>query len=120
VHAFQLYCAYPIDIFGAEFQIAALDSLLCAHTDVVPAGDTGDLQNALNRSMDDLLGRRAEGLRRLMHANFRPAWAAMPQAEANILWLRNNIPDEAESILDRARLYYHAAHRHAEPAGQPR
>jgi hypothetical protein len=60
--------------------------------------------------MDDLLGRRAEGLRSLMRSNLRPAWAVMPRAEANILWLRNNLPDEAESILDRARLYYRASH----------
>jgi hypothetical protein len=109
-HSFNLYCAYPIDVFSSEFQIAALDALLCAHTHVVPAGVTGDLETAINRSMDDLLGRRAEGLRQLMHSNFRPAWAVIPRAEANILWLRNNLPDEAESILNRARHYYHASH----------
>jgi hypothetical protein len=109
-HSFNLYCAYPIDVFSSEFQIAALDALLCAHTHVVPAGVTGDLETAINRSMDDLLGRRAEGLRQLMHSNLRPSWAVIPRAEANILWLRNNLPDEAESILDRARLYYHASH----------
>jgi hypothetical protein len=105
-NSFNLYCAYPIDVFGAEFQVAAVDSLLCAHTHLVPAGANGDLDAALDRSMDDLLGRRAEGLRRLMDANFRPGWAVVARAEANILWLRNNLPDEAESIVDRARQYF--------------
>jgi hypothetical protein len=109
-HSFNLFCAYPIDVFSSEFQIAALDALLCAHTHVVPAGVAGDLETAVNRSMDDILGRRAEGLRSLMDANFRPAWAVIPRAEANILWIRNNLPDEAESILGRAKHYYHASH----------
>ena len=120
VHSFRLYCAYPIDIFSAEFQLAALEALLCAHTSVAPGGNAADLENAINRSMDEQLGRRAEGLRGLMEMNFLPSRAAISRAEANIFWLRNNIPDEAESILDRARLYYQASHRQADAAGQPR
>jgi hypothetical protein len=108
--SFNLYCAYPIDVFSNEFQIAALDALLCAHTHVVPAAKTGDLETAVHRSMDDILGRRAEGLRRLMEGNVRPSWAVMSKAEADILWLRNNLPDDSESILERARQYYQVSH----------
>jgi hypothetical protein len=56
--------------------------------------------------MDEVLGPRAERLRPLIKANYRPAWAAIPQAEALVLWLRNNLPDFADEILDRARHYY--------------
>lgn len=103
---FNLFCGYAIDVFSNEFQIAALDALLCAHTHVVPAGQNGDLESAIDRSMDDILGRRAAGLRLLMEANFRPSWARLPRAEASILWLRNSLPDEADKILARARQYY--------------
>jgi hypothetical protein len=106
INNFSLFCAYPIDVFSNEFQIAPLDALLCAHTHLVPAGRNGDLDLAIDQSMDDVLGRRATGLRQLMEANFRPSWAVMPKAEANILWLRNNLPDEAEKIVARARKYY--------------
>jgi len=105
-HNFNLFCAYPIDVFSTEFQIAPLDALLCAHTHLVPAGMNGDLDSALDQSMDDFLGRRAAGLRPLMEVNLRPSWAVMPRAEANILWLRNNLPEEADMIVARARQYY--------------
>jgi hypothetical protein len=101
-----LFCAYPIDVFSSEFQIAPLDALLCSHTHLVPTGKNGDLDSAIEHSMDDFLGRRAVGLRQLMEANFRPSCAVLPSAEARILWIRNNLPDEADRIVERARQYY--------------
>jgi hypothetical protein len=47
-----------------------------------------------------------EEVRLLMKANFRPAWAEVPKAEGIILWIRNNLPDIADDILDRARQHY--------------
>jgi hypothetical protein len=110
---FNLYCAYPIDVFGSEFQTAALDALLCAHTHLLPAGEEDDLEHAIDRSMDDMLGKRATGLRVLMDSDFEPSWLTLPRAEARILWLRNHLPDEAEKILARARQYYQMSHSRA-------
>ena len=59
-----------------------------------------------SRAMDEILGTRASGLRLLMKANFRPAWAVMPAGEAMVLWLRNNLAAEADKILDCAREHY--------------
>jgi hypothetical protein len=106
---FNLFCGYPIDIFGGEFHIAAVDALLCAHTHLLPAGRNGDIESAIDRSMDEILGSRAQGLRLLMKANFRPSWAVMPRGEASILWLRNNLPGDADEILARSRQYYQQA-----------
>jgi hypothetical protein len=103
---FSLYCAYAIDVFGKEFQIGALDSLLCAHTHVVPAETDGNLETAITRAMDEILGVRASSLRLLIKANFRPSWAVMPAGEAMVLWLRNNLPDHADNILARAQQHY--------------
>ena len=113
---FNLFCGYPIDIFGEEFHIAAVDALLCAHTHLLPAGRNGDIESAIDRSMDEILGPRAEGLRLLMKANFRPSGAVMPRAEATILWLRNNLRDDADEILARSRQYYQEA-QPVEPHG---
>lgn len=106
---FNLFCGYPIDIFGKDFQIADVDALLCAHTHVLTAGENGDLENAITRSMDETLGSKAHEIRLLMKTNFRPSWAVMPRGEAIILWLRNNLPEDADEILSRARLYYQAS-----------
>jgi hypothetical protein len=99
----SLFCAYPIDVFSPEFKVSAVDALLCAHTHVVPTDAA--LEGALTRAMDDVLGTRVEGLRKLIKTNHRPAWASMPKAEALILWLRNNLPGSADQIVNRAREY---------------
>ena len=103
----DLYCAYPIDVFGSDFHAAVVDEILCAHTQLVPSAGT-DLERAIERAMSDVLGSRAEGLRPLMKANHRPAWGNVPPGEAVILWLRNNLPDYADEIVGRARRYYQA------------
>jgi hypothetical protein len=99
-----LFCAYPIDVFSAEFQVSKVDALLCAHTHLLPVDDA--LEGALRRAMDEVLGSRADSLRPLMQSNQRPAWGTLPQSEALVLWLRNNLPGSAEEILTRAREYY--------------
>jgi hypothetical protein len=107
-HSFQLFCAYPIDVFGKDFHSGALDSVLCAHTHLLPATRNRDLDSAMDRAMDEILGANAQGLRALINANYRPSWAEMPEAEAVILWLRQNLPSCAEEILGRARQYFQA------------
>jgi hypothetical protein len=100
----SLFCGYPIDIFSPEFQADKVDALLCAHTHLLPLDSA--LESALNRAMDEVLGARVEGLRSLIQANHRPSWAAIPKAEALVLWLRNNLPDSADQIINLARQYY--------------
>jgi len=104
--SFSLYCAYSIDVFGKEFEVANLDGVLSTHTHLVPAQPNGTLETALNRSMDEVLGPKADALRILIKANYRPAWAVMPTAEAIVLWLRANLPAQADQIIARARHHY--------------
>ncbi len=110
--SFSLYCAYAIDVFGQDFRVGALDGLLCAHTHLVPAETNGSLESAINGAMDEILGSRSHELKLLIKANFRPSWAVMPSGEAMILWLRNNLPDQADKILTRARDLYRALQQH--------
>lgn len=106
IKGFNLFCGYPIDIFGKGFQIAEVDALLCAHTHVVPATTDTDLEKAIEQSIDAVMGDRAEGLKNLMQLNFRPSWAVVPRGEALILWLRNNLPEHGDRIVSLARDYY--------------
>jgi hypothetical protein len=103
----SLFCAYPIDVFGPDFQTEKVDELLCSHTHLLPL-EFG-LEEALGRAMQEVLGPRLDGLRESMRANHRPAWGRIPPAEALVLWLRNNLPDMADQILARARTYYRRA-----------
>jgi hypothetical protein len=104
--SFSLYCAYAIDIFSKEFHIGNVDGVLCTHTHLVPAEPNGNLETALHLSMDEVLGSTAAETRILARANYDPSWAFLPDAEAALLWLRKNLPDQAEEIIMRARHHY--------------
>ncbi len=107
--SFSLYCAYAIDVFGKEFDVGNLDGVLRTHTHLIPSQPNGTFEAALDRSMEEILGSRAEELRALIRAHPRPAWAVMPTAEATVLWLRKNLPEHAEQIVSRARDHYHSS-----------
>jgi hypothetical protein len=100
----SLFCAYPIDVFSPDFQASNVDALLCAHTHLLPIDSA--LEEAVNRALHEVLGARAEDVRSLIQATYRPSGAAIPPAEALVLWIRNNLPDSASEILERARQYY--------------
>jgi hypothetical protein len=100
----SLFCAYPIDVLGPDFQMEKIDALLCSHTHLLPVDPA--LEQALTRAMEEVLGPRLQGLRDLTQANHRPAWGQIPRAEAMVLWLRNNLPGSADQILTRARQHY--------------
>jgi hypothetical protein len=104
--SFSLYCAYAIDIFGEEFHIENLDKVLCTHTHLLPAQTDGSLEKALHLAMDEILGQNAGALKVLIKANCRPSRAVMPDAEAMLLWLRKNLPGQAEEIAACARRHY--------------
>ena len=105
--SFSLYCAYPIDVFDKKFHAAALDGVLCAHTHLMPAETSGNLETAVSLAMDEVLGAKADTFRNLIiQENQRSSWAVMPKGETAILWLRRNLPEQAERIVARAREYY--------------
>jgi hypothetical protein len=111
--SFSLFCGYSIDVFGKDFN-ADLDSVLCTHTHVIPAQTDAKLEIALNRSMDEVLGPKAEALRATIKPSRRSSWAVMPNAESTLLWLRKNLPDDADRIVERTQHHYLALSQPAE------
>jgi len=100
----RLFCGYPIDVFGEEFDSARLGPILCTHTRLLTAN--GGLARALDHAMDELLGAEAAVVRREVRDFAPPAgWGALPDAESTILWLRSNLPQQAPRIIARARHY---------------
>jgi hypothetical protein len=99
----SLLCGYPIDIFGREFTVTAMDEVLREHTCMLPAFHNGALKSAVDDAIREVLGTRAESVVGTVSANFRPSWAAVPSGEATILWLRKRLPEYADEILLRAR-----------------
>jgi hypothetical protein len=101
--SFSLYCAYEIDIFGKDFYANSVNAILCAHTHVIPAQPDRNLEEALYRAMDEILGAGAEDLKARVGSRRHRSWALMPNAETIVLGLREYLPSQAEDILVRAR-----------------
>ena len=102
----SLYCAYPVDLLGCDFEAGIVDPLLCAHTQVVPNDRASRMHTAIDQAMREVLD-CAE--RRLMtQSRGRKAWATLPPAEAAILWLHKYAPERADDVIARARRYYEA------------
>ena len=106
VHSFHLFCAYPIDVFGSDFDPALLDPLLSAQTQLMCTGKNQELCDAIDRAVDEVLGPNVEGWKTLLED--KPTWASLPEAEAVILWIRRNVPQLADEILAQARRHYQA------------
>jgi hypothetical protein len=97
--AISLFCAYPIDVMGPDFDPALVHAILCAHTHLVPAAE--DLYPSLDRALEEVVG-PGDRWQPPRYAG-DPRWAALPPTEAKILWIRGNLPNEADRILARAR-----------------
>jgi hypothetical protein len=95
-----LYCAYPIDIFGPEFQASSVHGILCDHTHLLPARESEILESSLRRAMGNVLGVDPGEL------DAPAPWGSVPSAERMILWLRETHPNSAPDILSRAREDY--------------
>jgi hypothetical protein len=103
--SFSLFCGYELDVFENGSEISNLESVLCAHTHLIPAQQDGTLEAALNQAMDEILGARAETSRAHIK-NSHSSLAVLPTAERILLWLRKNLPGDVEPILSRAQIHY--------------
>ncbi len=115
---FDLFCGYPIDPFGKDFDLHGVDEIMCTHTHVQKIRRNGELRDSVDRAINTILGEKSANIRPLIKPNYRPAWAALPEAESTILWLRNNLPEYAEEIVALAKSYFHEGNGRS-PAAEP-
>ena len=107
---FKLFCGYPINIFTDAFHHSDVNAVVCAHTHVVPTSDNGDLEEAMTRALDEVVGVNNLHLERLILPALHP-FTEVPRAEAAILGLRSNLPEQARDIIGTARRYYQSEKR---------
>ena len=102
--SFSLFCGYPIDVFGTEFQEALIDGVICSHSIVLSSGGK-QLSDAIDRAIGEVVGSNV--VRGLFDAaDTTQGRTVLPKAEATALWVRSSLPRHADAIMDRARLYY--------------
>lgn len=103
---FSLFCAYTVDLLGHEDKGAVLHEMLSTHTHLLPVRSNGELDVAVDRALDEVLGApSAAALRPLVQANQNPR-TVVGGGEAMVLWLRKNLPRYAGDVLAKARKYY--------------
>jgi hypothetical protein len=105
----KLLCGYPMDVFAGGFHYCDIDGLLANHSHVVPTEGNRQIEEAINRAMEEVLGPAAHEVRVRMRDDRQPPWAAILRAEALTLWLRANLSGCSEQILSRARQHYLSA-----------
>jgi MEDS: MEthanogen/methylotroph, DcmR Sensory domain len=105
---FTLFCGYPINVFDGAFRPGDVDEVLCTHTAVLTGGAASTMEAAVERAMHDVLGTRAAVARAAVGTQEHSAWPALPHAERQLLWLRENLPEFADVVAARAQQHYAA------------
>jgi hypothetical protein len=107
---FTLLCAYSMDAFDPKIYGGALQRLTGCHSDLIPVEDYARLELAVDRAYQEVFGARRDsrGLRRAFLQYYaRPA--AMPDAGAALMAVRELAPGAADALLARVRAHYWGA-----------
>jgi hypothetical protein len=105
-----LLCGYSIDAFDPKIYRGLLQQVSGSHSDLIPVEDYSRLDHAVASAYEEVFGggKDARDLRQAVLQHYaRPA--AMPDAEAAILALRELVPATADAVITSARRYYDSA-----------
>jgi hypothetical protein len=105
-HGIALLCTLEYDRFDAS-GYDTLHGVCCRHSHVIPADDYVRHRLAVNRAVEEVLGRIEGPLLRSLLA-WTPPRCDLPSSQALLFWIRENLPDQFERVLSRARELQHA------------
>jgi len=106
-YPFTLLCAYKVDTFE-QGVLSTLMEITCSHSHLIPVRDYERLEKALDRALEEELGRDGLALRSILEA-YPPRLPHMPPAQAALVWLQQSLPMIAEPVVARVRELYRAA-----------
>jgi hypothetical protein len=108
----SLLCGYSLDNFAPENYRGLLQSVIPVHTHLAPVEDSAQLERAVEGAYTEVFGSggHAGSLRRSLLAR-STRQAAMPDAQAIILAVREFLPMAADRFLDAVRRQYRARQR---------
>src|SRR5262249_49464152 len=102
-----LLCSYGIDPFDERSYRGLVQRVAATHSHLIPVEDYARLDRAVDRAYAEVFGSHEDG--RGLRAAFlqyfeRPA--AMPDAEAALLAVREFMPRSADAVIASARRHY--------------
>jgi hypothetical protein len=102
-----LLCGYSLDTFDPRIYRGLLQQVTGSHSHLIPVEDYARLERAVERAYEEVFGRGKDAgdLRRAFLEHYAPR-AAMPDAEAAILALREFVPGTADELLASVRRHY--------------
>ena len=102
-----LLCGYSLDTFDPAIYRGVLQEVSRSHSHLIPVEDYARLEYAVEQAYDEVFGGRQDAgdLRRALLQHY-PRLAAMPDAEAALLALREYVPETADAVLASARRHY--------------
>jgi len=98
----SVLCACPLDSLDGRAYEGALQTVCNQHTRLLPAGDSGALDEAVSSAIREVLEPQLHGMLHALSTRQRPA-TQMPQGQAVMFWLRQHMPRTAERVLARVR-----------------
>jgi hypothetical protein len=102
---FSLLCAYELDVFDVATQQAPLPHVCRAHSHVLAAPDPQRLETAVEKALEEVLGRVQAGHVYSVVANEGRADHA-PLAQRVLMWVSEHMPASAEHVLASSRRHY--------------
>lgn len=105
LQTFSLLCAYRLDNLDAGAYGGPLDCVCRTHTHVIPARDYGRFDQAVREASQEVLDEPLSSMLLSLSSMHRPA-TEMPQGQATLLWLGQNMPRTAARVLDKVRESY--------------
>ncbi len=102
LQTFSLFCAYRMNPLDIETYDGGLQSVCKVHTHLLPAGDPLGFSEAVDAASCKVLDQPLAQILLSLAAHHRPA-TQMPDGQATLLWLHQNMPRTAEKVLKELR-----------------
>jgi len=102
LQTFSLFCAYRLDPLDSALYGGALESVCKVHTHLVPSREWRGLEEAVQRASEKVLEQPLADVLLALAQNHTPA-TQMPQGNATLFWLKQNMPRTAEKVLSELR-----------------
>ncbi len=102
LQTFSLFCAYRMNPLDIATYDGALQSVCKVHTHLLPMSDPQRFNEAVDTASCKVLDQPLAQILLSLAANHRPA-TQMPDGQATLLWLHQNMPRTAEKVLRELR-----------------
>jgi hypothetical protein len=99
-HRFSLFCVYLMDNLEKKTYEGPLQGICRTHSHIIPTRDYPRFEEAVNQAVRQALGPSFPDTLRVLATD---STIQMPDGQAMLLWLRQNIPYTADKVLSCVR-----------------